>query len=151
MFVPPKFDPLRDDNGKQIPTLYPRDFIHLLPEPKGYFGLKKLCPGDSPKWTNHLSKVEEKEANFYRKNTEKKGLKESMKPALEKSIFEFFTSLGVRIIRDDGNSNFHHSMLIHTKETKVTMHGILETVRPYVTRLRGAIQSKKQIEKGRGR
>lgn len=151
MFVPPKFDPLRDDNGKQIPTLYPRDFIHLLPEPKGYFGLKKLCPGDSPKWTNHLSKVEEKEASFYRKNTEKKGLKEAMKPALEKSIFEFFTSLGVRIIRDDGNSNFHHSMLIHTKETKVTMHGILETVRPYVTRLRGAIQSKKQIEKGRGR
>lgn len=151
MFVPPKYDPLTDKNGKHVPTLYPRDFIHLLPEPKGYFGLKKLCPGDEPKWTNHLSEVVEKEADFYRRNTEKKGLKESMKPGMEKSIFEFFTSLGIRIIRNDGDSNFHHSMLIHTKETKATMHGILETVRPYVTRLRGAIQSKKQIEKGRGR
>ena len=78
-----------------------------------------------------MSRLKKKKLKFLQENTEKK-LKEGMKPALEKSIFEFFTSLGVRIIRDDGNSNFHHSMLIHTKETKVTMHGILETVRPYV-------------------
>ena len=72
MFVPPKTDPLRDENGKYIPTLYPRDFIHLLPEPKGYFGLKKLCPYDEPKWTNHLSKVDEKEAIFIGKILRKK-------------------------------------------------------------------------------
>ncbi len=104
--------------------------------------MKKLCPGDEPKWTNHLSKVEDEEADFYRENTEKRGLKESMKLGMEKSIFEFFTSLGVRIIRNDGDINFHHSMLIHTKETKDTMHGILEAVKPYVTRLRGQSNQK---------
>ena len=41
-----------------------------------------------------------------------------------------------------GDENFHHSMLIHTKETKKTMHGLLDTVKPFVLKLRQAIQSK---------
>ena len=41
-----------------------------------------------------------------------------------------------------GDSNFHHSMLVHTKETKATMHGLLDTIRPFVERLRQTIQSR---------
>ena len=71
MFVPPKFDLLRDDNGKQIPTLYPRDFIHLLPEPKGYFGLNKLCPGDEQNGQTICQRLKERGQLLQEKYREK--------------------------------------------------------------------------------
>jgi len=141
-FVPPEIDRLKDSSGLHIPTLYPRDFIFLLPEPQGYFGLKEMCPTTEPKWTNHLHEVKEAEAIFYRKNTEKKGLKIGIKDGLKLEIFNFYISLGLRYFRSNQDLNFHHSMLIHTKETKKTMHGILETVRPYVVRFRETLFSK---------
>jgi hypothetical protein len=141
MFVAPEYDGTRfKPGGDMMPTLYPRDFIYLLPEPKGYFGLKKLCPGDEPKWTNHLAVVSEKEAKFYRKNTERRGTSE-MFSGMKSSIFEYFISLGMRYIRK-GSNNFHHSMLVHTKEKMITMHGLVDTITPFVHKVRQTIQSR---------
>ena len=64
-----------------------------------------------------------------------------MHPGMKNSIFDFFINLGIRYMRK-GDENFHHSMLIHTKETKKTIHGLLDTVKPFVLKLRQAIQSK---------
>ena len=64
-----------------------------------------------------------------------------MYPGMKKSIFDYFISLGMRYHRKD-DSNFHHSMLIHTKETKKTMHGLLDTVRPFVVKFRQTLQSR---------
>jgi len=141
MFVPPSRDTLKDDLGNHILTLFPRNFIYLLPEPKGYFGLKKMCPEDVPKFTKFLSGVGEKEAVFYRENTEKKNLKEAIKTGLKTSLFDFFIAIGIQFIRNGRDPNFHQSMLIHTKETKRTMHGILDTVTPFVERIRDTIFS----------
>ena len=144
MFVPPSKDTLKDNLGNHIPTLFPRDFIYLLPEPKGYFGLKKMCPGDDPKFTNHLIKVEEEEAKFYRK---KKKLKVAIKDGMKNSIFDFFIALGIHFIRKKKDPNFHQSMLIHTKETVKTMHGILDTVEPFIKRMKQTIFSKGSTNK----
>ena len=53
-------------SGKHIPTLYPRD-LSILPEPDGYFGLKKMCPGDIPHWPHHLSLWKRKKRSFIEK------------------------------------------------------------------------------------
>ena len=143
MFVPPFKDRLKDVSGKPIPTLYPRDFIYLLPEPDGYFGLKRMCPGDIPHWPAHLSYVEEDEADFYRKNTTSTKLHTShtIKTGLQNAIFDAFISVGVRFLRENKNRVFHQSMLIHTKETVKRMHGILDTTTTFVSQLRQTIFS----------
>jgi len=143
MFVPPQTDGTKHPKtGKVLPTLYPRDFIYLLPEPEGYFGLKKMCPGDHASFTpRHLSEVGEKEAEFYHKNSTVRKLKDAIKPGLRDAIFDSFIALGMRYHREGKNRNFHHSMLIHTIVTKKEMHGILDTVRPFVSLLKGIIAS----------
>lgn len=147
LFVPPEFDEM-EYNSVKVPTLYPRDFIYLLPEPIGYFGLNKLCPGDEWEWTEVLCKVTEDEAKFYRKHTEKLPGSVSLRAGLKASLFDFFISLGIKYMRRKAASvsnpslvpiNFHHSMLVHTKHTKNTMRGITETISPFVLLLRGAI------------
>ena len=127
-FVPPDFDEFEYQSVK-IPTLYPRDFIYLLPEPKGYFGLNKLCPEDEAKWTNVLCKVLEEEAEFYRKHTETKPVSTSLREGLKNAIYDFFIALGIKYLRRKVKSAtdssitkaFHHSMLVHTKETTDTL------------------------------
>jgi hypothetical protein len=143
MFVPPFKDGFNDSAGKPIPTLYPRDFIYLLPEPEGYFGLKRMCTGDLPHWPAHLSYVTEDEANFYRKNTTNPKLDTShtIKEGLQNAIFDAFIAVGIRFLREKKNRSFHQSMLIHTKETVERMHGILDTTTTFVQQLRGAIHS----------
>ena len=112
MFVPPQTDGTKHPmTGKVLPTPYPRDFIYLLPEPEGYFGLKKMCPGDNASFTpRHLFEVGEKEAEFYRKNSTVRKLKDAIKPGLRDAIFDTFIALGMRYHREGKNRNFHHSM-----------------------------------------
>lgn len=147
LFVPPEYDDMEYKSAK-VPTLYPRDFIYLLPEPIGYFGLSRLCPGDEWEWTDVLCKVSEHEAKFYRKHTEKLPVSSSLRPGLKASIFDFFISLGMKYNRRKIKyaskpgihpNNFHHSMLVHTKHTKNTMRGITQTIAPFVETIRGAI------------
>ena len=147
LFVPPDYDEMEYGSNK-VPTLYPRDFIYLLPEPIGYFGLSKLCPGDEWEWTDVLCKVSEPEAKFYREHTEKLPVSASLHPGLKASIFDFFVSLGIKFIRRKAKHtakpsisphNFHHSMLIHTKHTKNTMRGITLTIAPFIEAVRGAV------------
>jgi len=147
LFVPPDIDELEYQSVK-IPTLYPRDFIYLLPEPKGYFGLNKLCQGDEAKWTNVLCKVLEEEAEFYRKHTETKPVSASLYSGLKSAVYDFIIALGLKYLRRKAKSvtdsnivprAFHHSMLVHTKETTDTMYGLTETIGPFVKELRNAI------------
>ena len=147
LFVPPDFDDYEYQSVK-IPTLYPRDFIYLLPEPKGYFGLNKLCPGDEAEWTNVLCRVLEEEAEFYRKHTETIPISKSLGKGLKSAVYDFFIALGIKYLRRKNkavtDSNiipraFHHSMLVHTKETTDTMYGLTETIGPFAKEVRNAI------------
>ena len=147
LFVPPDFDEMEYKSAK-VPTLYPRDFIYLLPEPKGYFGLNKLCPGDEAEWTNVLCKVLEEEAKFYRDHTETKPVSTSLRDGLKGGIYDFFISLALKYLRRKSKSvtdpsvvprAFHHSMLVHTKETTDHMYGLTETIGPFAKEVRNAI------------
>lgn len=147
LFVPPHYDELEFE-GEKLPTLYPRDFIYLLEEPEGYFGLAKLCNADFPEWTNHFCEVSENEAVFYRKHTTKIPVSESLKNGLKQSIHDFYITLGLRYIRRKLEAttdasiiprNFHHSMLVHTRETTKTMYGITQTIIPFSNSLKASI------------
>ena len=147
MFVPPEFDNLKNSNLDKVPTLYPRDFIYSLPTPKEYFGLEKMCPGIVPKWTNHLVEIKREEAEFYRKNTNIVNLENGLKQGLKNAIFDFFISLGVKCVRSD-SLVFHHSMLIHLKETKKSMRGIRLMVHELKASIRNSILEFEEYEFG---
>lgn len=147
MFVPPEFDNFTDSDSNLVPTLYPRDFIYSLPTPTEYFGLEKMCPGVVPQWTNHLAEVKKEEAEFYRKNTNVVNLDNGLREGLYNAILDFFISLGVRSIRSD-TLVFHHSMLIHLKETKKSMKGIRLMVEELKTNIRNSIFEFEDYEDG---
>ena len=131
MFVHPDYGDVRavdeDDSNfslsEKLKTLYPRDFIVALPKPAGYLGLSELF-GHVSDWEPRTVEVDEKEAAFIRKLTDKDSRSADLKEGIEKSLMDFILTWGLRIVRD-GNSNFHHTMLVHTKETKKTMHPLV--------------------------
>jgi hypothetical protein len=142
VFVPPFEDHFEID-GKKVPTLFPRDFIYALPTPEGYFGLEVLCKGDIPKENQFLQSVDEDEAIFYRKNADVKlPLDDGLRDGLKHATFDFFITLGIRFIRRDYDKDFHHSMLIHVKETKKHMHPLKKTLEKFSDLMRNVFQYK---------
>ena len=106
-----------DSLGK---TLYPRDFIIALPKPEGHMGLNEFFPDDidmDHTYASQVSIVPPDEANELR-NYEDDGrlLPDFDIPeSLKKAIMDYLLSGAARISR--GHTDFHHSMLIHTKHT----------------------------------
>jgi hypothetical protein len=149
MFVHPDYDDVRavdeDDlhysSSEKLKTLYPRDFIVALPKPAGYLGLSELF-GHESDWEPRTVEVDEKEAEFIRKLTDKDSKSADLKEGIEKSLMDFILTWGLRIVRD-GNSNFHHTMLVHTKETKATMHPLVFRIENRLKRWTRAIRAGK--------
>ena len=106
-----------DSLGK---TLYPRDFIMALPKPKGHMGLNEFFPDNEEMDHTYASQVEivpPEEAEELRnyEQGEERLLDFNIPTSLENAVIDYLLSGAARICR--GHSNFHHSMLIHTRHT----------------------------------
>jgi hypothetical protein len=106
-----------DSLGK---TLYPRDFIMALPKPEGHMGLNEFFPDDIEMNHTHASQVtivppgEAEELRNY-ENDDSSISDFDIPNSLEDAIIDYLLSGAARICR--GHTDFHHSMLIHTKHT----------------------------------
>jgi len=100
-------------------SLYPRDFIVSLPEPKGYFGAEKFFGGiyDFEEGSTHTVSVAEEEVekafemDINPDSTREANVPESLKNAMLDFIL---TGLVKQIRKKNGiKMNPHHTMLIH--------------------------------------
>ncbi|NWO07329.1 MAG: hypothetical protein HLX50_17050 [Alteromonadaceae bacterium] len=110
-------DPNRYDD------IYPRDFIHVLPKPEGYFGTEMIFGVDSPHGEdfkendglNVIRRVEDEEAEALRPPTKKRGKEVEWNPYIPDSLVNavrwFIIASAARRAR---GANSHSSMLIHT-------------------------------------
>lgn len=109
-----------DDHPTLGKTLYPRDFISALPKPKGHMGLEEFFPtnwNEDEKQDTQVRVVPDDEAEELRSyEDDGENIPDFYIPeSLENAIIDFILSGAARRYR--GESNFHHSMLIHTKHT----------------------------------
>ncbi len=113
--------------------LYPKDFIHVLPKPEGYFGTETIfgrepLNGEDAEELDGLSMVrtiDEDEIGATRPPSGKKGF-ENWEPEIPKSLDEairwFILATAARRAR--GQKDAHSSMLIHTA-VRTAAHEIL--------------------------
>ena len=154
VFVHPDVDGTKDLDEDQegyegadlLKTLYPRDFIVALPRPEGYLGLAELF-GDEKEWGHWVSEVGDEEAQYIRRLTDKTSRSQELQPGIEDAIMDFILTWALRMDRE-GNSNFHHTMLVHTKETQETMHPLVFRISNKLRSWTHAIQAGKYALSG---
>ena len=109
-----------EDHESLGKTLYPRDFIMALPKPEGHMGLNEFFPDNDEMDYTYASQVvivprdEAQELRNY-EDDENNIPDFNIPESLENAIIDYLLSGAARISR--GHTNFHHSMLIHTKHT----------------------------------
>lgn len=107
-----------DSLGK---TLYPRDFIMALPKPEGHMGLNEFFPDNDEMDHTYASQVtivppeDAEELRNYEDDDDTFISDFDIPRSLENAIIDYLLSGAARICR--GHTDFHHSMLIHTKHT----------------------------------
>lgn len=100
-------------------SLYPRDFIISLPEPKGYFGAERFFGGidDPEQGSNHTVSVAEEEVDMaFQMDIDPNSTREASVPeSLKNAMLDFIlTGLVKKIRKENGiKMNPHHTMLIH--------------------------------------
>lgn len=103
--------------------IYPRDFIHVLPKPNGYFGTEMIFGVDSPHGEdfeesdglNMIRRVEDDEAEALRPPSKRRGQEVEWNPYIPDSLIQavrwFIIASAARRAR---GAKSHSSMLIHT-------------------------------------
>lgn len=100
-------------------SLYPRDFIISLPEPKGYFGAERFFGGidDPEQGSTHTVSVAEEEVDMaFQMDINPDSTREASVPeSLKNAMLDFIlTGLVKQIRKKNGiKMNPHHTMLIH--------------------------------------
>lgn len=153
-------DGVVNDEGKpptneHLDTLYPGDFIVALPKPDNYLGFLELFPTNNDesgsKYPNCTRKVVETngdgsdgEAILVRKMIHEKYEPKTttLGDAFNSALRDHLITHALRIIRNDGVDDFHHSMLVHTKITKKSMRPLVNRIALLMKRWKGAFREK---------
>jgi hypothetical protein len=103
--------------------LYPRNFIHSLPEPRGYFGTKRIFDDDLDNYFVKQIKDSKKE----KKELADLGI---ITADLVSSVYDFIIGIALRNIR--GQENMPMSMMINIDHRVNKMNRIGEVLKDYV-------------------
>ncbi|MGO2165550.1 Z1 domain-containing protein [Corynebacterium casei] len=134
--------------------IYPRDFIHVLPKPEGYFGTEMIFGVSSPHGEdfeesdglNMIRRVEEEESDALRPPTKKHGKEEEWDPYIPESLTQavrwFIIASADRRAR---GAYAHSSMLIHTAMRTNAHEKTKELLEPEIHRLRQEFLNKPEI------
>lgn len=105
-------DPNSESTGN-LEELYPKDFIHVMPTPKNYFGAERIfgLEGDTservtPDIVREIDKKEQKQLS------PEKGVDPTVTKSLGDAIRWFIVASAIR--RSRGQNKKHSTMLIHT-------------------------------------
>ncbi|WP_296204212.1 Z1 domain-containing protein [uncultured Corynebacterium sp.] len=135
--------------------IYPKDFIHVLPKPKGYFGTedvfgRSLLHGEDDEvhdGLNMIRTIPEEEVSATQAPTRKDALSEwepYVSDSLDTAIKWFFLATAARRARD-GKSK-HSSMLVHTAVRTVAHEMLRDILDEHVRILKTHFKSGKNQE-----
>lgn len=103
--------------------LYPRNFIHSLPEPSGYFGTRRIFADDLDNYFVKQIKDSQKE----KKELADLGI---ITTDLVSSVYDFIIGIALRNLR--GQENMPMSMMINVDHRVNKMNRIGEVIKDYV-------------------
>ena len=122
------------------PTLYPRDFIFSLPEPREYLGFPRLFPQDPHAESSYpfsrLCEVEEAEAQLVRSLTDVETVTSQLGSGLKDALRDHLITSAIRGLRLSKPK--HQTMLVHTQRLTGNMH-------PVVLRIKRQIEQWKPV------
>ena len=123
--------------------LFPRDFIYTLSPPTNYIGAEDIFGGDeqSPaKYKDALKSIYAKEMDaFFPFNHKKEHTVTELPPSMIEAMAYFLLATGIRNIRGDSNS--HHSMMIHTSRFTNVQDQIRDLAGEWIIRVRSDLQN----------
>jgi hypothetical protein len=103
--------------------LYPRNFIHSLPEPRGYFGTRRIFADDLDNFFVKQIKDSQKE----KKELADRGI---ITADLVSSVYDFLLGIAIRNLR--GQEKMPMSMMINVDHRVNKMNRIGEVIKNYV-------------------
>jgi len=128
------------------PTLYPRDFIFSLPEPREYLGFPRLFPQDphdDPSPFSRLCEVEETEAQWVRTLTDVETVTSELGTGLKNALRDHLITSAIRGLRLSRPN--HQTMLVHTQRLKGNMHPIVFRIRRQIEQWMPIIRNKPDL------
>jgi len=119
-----------EDDGLGLgPTLYPRDFIVSLPRPKEYFGLSSAFSehiDDEEKTPIRIVPYPDAQYLWQVTDDENAPQTKELPNSLIDALMDYLLTSAARRVR--GEKTKHHSMLVHTKYTKKSMHPLSDRI-----------------------
>lgn len=115
------------------PTLYPRDFIVSLPRPKEYFGLESAFSehiGDEEKTPIRIVPYPDAQYLWQVTDDEHAPPTKELPDSLIDALIDYLLTTAARRVRNEETK--HHSMLVHTKYTKKSMHPLSDRIRKHL-------------------
>jgi hypothetical protein len=125
------------ENEKLGDDLYPRNFIHSLPEPRGYFGTRRIFADD-------LDNYFVKQIKDSKKNKRELSDLGIITDDLVSSIYDFIIGIALRNLR--GQENMPMSMMINIDHRVNKMNRIGEVIKEYVLKSLPKHYDVKEIE-----
>ncbi|EKN4736850.1 hypothetical protein FG473_000379 [Yersinia enterocolitica] len=123
--------------------LFPRDFIYTLSPPTNYIGAEAIFGGDEQlpaKYKDALKSIYAKEMDaFFPFNHKKEHAVTELPPSMIEAMAYFLLATGIRDIRGDSNS--HHSMMIHTSRFTHVQDQIRDLAGEWIIRVRSDLQN----------
>ncbi|WP_308538696.1 Z1 domain-containing protein [uncultured Pantoea sp.] len=123
--------------------LFPRDFIYTLSPPSNYIGAESIFGGneDAPaKYEEALEAIYPKEMDsFFPFNHKKELVVTTLPPSMIEAMSYFLLATAIRDIRGDSNS--HHSMMIHTSRFTNVQNQIRDLAGEWVLKIRSDLQN----------
>lgn len=133
-----------DSRNKNLPDLYPSDFIYPLPRPNGYFGAEELFGIDiaDPETTTGDSEVEASvvrsipgdDAEALKVPSDIQKYHPTLPPSLKQAIKWFLIATAGRKMRDKKAK--HSTMLVHVTHKILAHRAIADAIATYLDELR---------------
>lgn len=134
------------DHGEgSLESLYPRDFIHVMPTPRNYFGAERLfgirdgsIDGDHDEGLDVVRHIPRTEIPSLAPSarTEADSFVPTVTPSLQEAIGWFVVASAIRRMR--GQKSKHSSMLIHTTHRVRPHQAMRDAIQAYLAPLKEA-------------
>ncbi|MEG5450471.1 Z1 domain-containing protein, partial [Enterobacter kobei] len=123
--------------------LFPRDFIYTLSPPTNYIGAENIFGGNEQypaKYKTALEPIYSSEMDdFFPFNHKKEHHVTALPPSMIEAMAYFLLATAIRDIR--GDSNKHHSMMIHTSRFTNIQNQIRDLAGEWIIKIRSDLQN----------
>lgn len=144
VFIDPQVDEAGEIRQGELPDLFPRDFIYVLPPPKGYLGVERLfgdygeIEEDSLKYRSLIPMTlsedcDGDESKFYDGNFKANEEIYELSPSLKRAVLYF---LCVCTLKDLDLNQSNTSMLVHVARYKKVQSSLKDRISELISRVK---------------